>query len=93
MSGLPLANKIQAGETRGNAIVFTIFPDGAKAVVDFSWNNTPASFVLHFEFSSPVAQDYIDLAEAVAGEFATNVMPNLSVDLVMGEIMVSDMSE
>lgn len=73
-------------------MVFTTFANGAKGVVDFSWNGTPASVILHWEKAAPVEADYIALAAALALEWKNEMMPLLSNDLVMGDVTVYDLS-
>lgn len=73
-------------------MAFTVFPDGAKAVISHSWNGVPVSTVLHFSKASPVVADYIALALAVATEWAVDILVELSNDMVMGDVTVYDLS-
>jgi len=74
-------------------MAFTVFLDGAKGVIDFSWNGTAASVILHWEKASPSVADYTALAAALALEWKTEMLPLLSDDIQMGEVTVYDLSE
>lgn len=72
--------------------MFTVFPDGAKAALEMSWNGVEVSIILHFEKSSPTSTDFTNLAAEVAAGFADDLMPELTEELFMGEVVVYDLS-
>lgn len=73
-------------------MAFTVFPDGAKGVIDFDWNGEAVSIVLHFEKESPPAGSFPALAAEIAAKFASEFMPNLTDELTMGDVTVYDLS-
>ncbi len=70
----------------------TVFTDGAKACIGFDLNGVGVSVCLHFEMTSPQTQDYIDLAAAVAAEWADHMLASQSNDLTMADVTVYDLS-
>lgn len=73
-------------------MAFIPFPNGAKAIIDVGlvasrWSNT-----LWFEHSSPVAQDYQDLADYLHTWYGSNVMSQLDDSFYMSGVTVYDMS-
>ena len=74
-------------------MAFTVFPDGAQAIIDFDWNGVGVSIGLHFEKSAPSETDFTNLAAEVAAGFASDLLANLSNELVMGDVTVIDLSE
>lgn len=73
-------------------MAFTTFADGARAVIGFSWNGVSCSVTLHFEKASPSVADFIALAAQVAADYATDIMVEVSDDLIMGDVTVYDLS-
>ncbi len=80
-------------ESRGDAMAFTVFADAAKACVEFTWNVRKVSVCLHFGLDSPAVADYEALAANLALEWAAEMLQRQSDDLVMGDVVVYDLSE
>lgn len=74
-------------------MAFTVFPDGAKGVISFSWHGEDASIVLHFEKVTPSEADYIALADQLGEQWDTEINPELSDELIQGTTTVYDLSE
>lgn len=73
-------------------MTFTTFADGASANIDFDWNGVAVSVGLHFEHAAPSAANFTALAAEVAAGFASDLMPNLTDELTMGDVTVQDLS-
>lgn len=74
-------------------MTFTVFPNGAKGVIDFDWNGVGVSVVLHFEKVSPSVADYTALADALGLQWDTILNAELSNELTQGITTVYDLSE
>ncbi len=72
--------------------MFTVFPDGAKAAVEFDLNGVACSITLHFEKSNPTSTDFTNLAAEVAAGFASDLLPELTEEVTLGDVVVYDLS-
>lgn len=93
MVGDPGPPTIELGKERRNAMTFTVFPDGAKAAIEFDWNGVGCSITLHFEKDTPTSTDFTNLAAEVAAGFADDMLTELTEELIMGDVVVYDLSE
>lgn len=73
-------------------MAFTVFPNGAKAAIEFDLNGVACSLTLHFEKESPPTGSFTALAAEIAAGFADDMLDNLTEEFVMGDVVVYDLS-
>lgn len=74
-------------------MAFTVFVDGAKLCLEFSWNFVAVTTCLHFKHPAPDAAAYQALADQGGLSWGGQMLIHASSDLVMGEVTVYDLSE
>lgn len=72
---------------------FTVFVDGAKLCLEFSWNLVAVTTCVHFKHPAPGAGDFQALADTGAAAWAVRLVPQTSNQLAMGQVEVFDLSE
>lgn len=72
---------------------FTVFVDGAKLCIEFSWNLVAVTTCVHFKHDNPTPADFQALADTGTGQWAVRFMTELSSQLVQGAAEVYDLSE
>jgi len=73
-------------------MAFTAFPEGARGDIFFSWNGVGTSIGLHFEKPTPIPADFVTLALRLAVDFAANMRAFQTAEVVMGDVVVRDLS-
>lgn len=91
--GLGHSPQLEAHRTQEDAMAFTIFVDGAKLCVEFSWNLVAVTTCLHFKKTSASPTDYQELADTMAAEWAAEMQPLLTTEILMGEVVAYDLNE
>lgn len=74
-------------------MAFTVFVDGAKLCAQFSWNGVACTTCVHFVHDDPGPAEFQELADEFAASYAIQMMPHASDELILGDVVVYDLSE
>lgn len=73
-------------------MTFTVFADTSKVCAEMSWNAVAVTVCLHFDKANPSPTDFANLSAEVAKQWALQLLPRQTSELILGDVVAFDLS-